>query len=949
MQKRQKKHRNRMLSFSMITVAGLLLVSSVPTKADNHTKVYMERRNMGTKLWEEFDLSELELERKQENLEKEEEEESPSNEYLKTAQQQVEDIETQLDLYKEAMEQLKNLLDITHGGSLESQLESIVTKVQQKLIYLEDLKNEIERQVGNYGNLDTEGMTQVEAIFAKIYALRKYADNLKVFHDVIEGIVTVESNPLSNEKIYEILCNQKDQLMEYHKFLDQAETLLDLEGGNGSDTLHTGEQTRKELEQIVAKLTDWEKQLKLVEQTLQILLENESISVENAEELNGLFTQVVQQKERSDQFLERLKTLLELHSDVEDQEVYQTIFTMKERLKTYWAYLGEVEELLQIPEGSESDSFSNLISPAMIERLRTIYEKLTNLIKEQDQMAIQIEQFQQKEEKNEVVLEEWKQLTEELFQQKEQTKQFLASLKELLGLEDSAKEEEIFSAIVQIKETLTKYWLFLGEVEELLQLPDGSGGEQQIIVTGPAVTVRVTNFYEKLTEMVKEQTQMEKTIQTLLEQEKTTAETIKEWEGLLAEVTKQKQQTDHFLKELKEILELEEDATDQEVLDYVTGMKEKLRDSLQWIRDLMEQLDLSASEEDQEALFLRLKEVFHQTEILFQQLTEEIQKTEEAQEYSSFLEEENQSLKVENESLKVENQSLKAEHQEWLLQMEQLKEKQKELERKLSFLASNSSSNQEASERENQLLKEKEECKKNIVLLQERIAELEKQLLIQTEEMTVLTSEKKQGLEILVEKEQQIEEGLQQIEQWKVQLMEKDQQILELQNQLEQQKSIKELLEQKQINYQQLYLILNEREHQQKISLIEKETIQIPNLFEKSEYPLQDSSNSDLSSQEFSKEDLSNQETSNFESSNQETETLEEVSLKTEESSSELEEGTEVEKEEETEEAETKQEEEKKTSFSFWGFLRVCLLIFLLLLLFSGILLFFSWKKKGKN
>lgn len=589
--------------------------------------------------------------------------------------EKIDSMKEQLDSYKDAMDQIKDTLGIVNTGSLESQLDEIVTKIQQIIENLENLKNELDRILegleGDNSELDTDGMTQIEAIIAQINALKEYANSLKQFHDSLKGLLGLDSDS-TNEDIYQTISDMKDKIAEYDRFLDETEELIRPEGVNGSNTLVTGVQTREELEKVSAKIADMVKQIELLKETLQVLLEKEDISVENAEELQQLLEQVMNQKERADQFL--------------------------------------------------------------------------------------------------------------------------AKLKEILGLDNNAGYGDVIQAVTNMKETLAEYWEYLGDVEELIRIPNGSGADSSVIVTGPAVTVRLSNIYDKLDDMMKQQDTMAETIKILLQKEDISTDNAKELKELLDEIIRQKEQADRFLAELKKLLDLNEDAEYQDVISTVSDMKDRLNSYIEIIEDLMRQLGMTNEDGEKENLQNRLKDILNKVLDIMNQLEEQIKRTEEADKKISLLEKTIERLTIEKQLFDTKNSSLRKEIEE--------------LNRKLSF-----------AESENSSLKKKNKGQ------QEKIEELERRLQSQAEETESLLSEKKHLLENISDKDRQIEELKKQIESLSIQLAEKEGTITGLEMIIKNQKPIQDLLEQNKINYEKLVLLIN-KENAQNVQTV-KETIPV--------------------------------------------------------------------------------------------------------------------------
>ncbi len=316
----------------------------------------------------------------------------------KEAKQEVAEIEEQLILYQEAMEKLKSMLAIQNTGSVESQIEEILIKVKREITYAQDLKNEMEKQVSvDFLEIDTEGMSQTQAIFTKIGELRLYAQRMNQFYQMIQELFGLEDSS-TNQEVYQRLLNLKEQVTVYHSFLDQAETLLQLEGVNGSSSLVTTEQTKEELRLVYDKMETMKEQLDFLKELLPVLLDREEISIENKEAQEELLEEIKQGKEEMEDWMGQIRDCLELQPDAGQAEISNVIFEMKTTLVEYWNYLGEVEVLLSVEDGSVAATGSSLVvGPLVTERLKEIYKKLT-VVQQQDKMAETIQVLQKKEE-----------------------------------------------------------------------------------------------------------------------------------------------------------------------------------------------------------------------------------------------------------------------------------------------------------------------------------------------------------------------------------------------------------------------------------------------------------------------------------------------------------------------------------------------------------------------
>lgn len=724
----------------------------------------------------------------------------------KEAKQEVAEIEEQLILYQEAMEQLKSMLAIQNTGSVESQIEEILIKVKREITYAQDLKNEMEKQVSvDFLEIDTEGMSQTQAIFTKIGELRLYAQRMNQFYQMIQELFGLEDSS-TNQEVYQRLLNLKEKIAVYHSFLDQAETLLQPEGVNGSSSLVTTEQTKEELRLVYDKMETMKEQLDFLKELLPVLLDREEISIENKEAQKELLEEIRQGKEEMEDWMGQIRDCLELQPDAGQAEISNLIFEMKTTLVEYWNYLGEVEVLLSIEDGSSAVTGSSLVVGSPVaKRLKEIYKKLTDMVQQQDKMAetIQVlqkkeEVYQEKEESYQKQLEELKQIEKEMVDQKEQTNQFLSKLKMILGLKPEAGEEEIVEAIFQIKTLLSDYWSYLGEVEELLQMPDGSGLDVSGSMDHAVITKRWTDFYQKLMEMVEEQDQMRETISRLQEKEALSLENIQELSALLEEMKVQREEADGFLKKIKEVLGLGDQAEYQEVVDTIQKVKEQVAYSLQLVQEFVEQFGVEIGEGEGTLLTKQLETIFEQVWVWMEQLEKEVEKTKQAEQRIVQLEQEVRILTVEKQQTDLENRQLKKEN-------EQLKQES-------SFEAVEKwEKEQKELEQENQSRREE------IVVLKEKLQSCAKG-------KESLRTERDRLLEELLDQEKERKEDQKQILLLKEQLKENKRKVEDFEAMQKKQKPIQDLLEQHQISYERLQKILSELEEQQTSSAEKEET-----------------------------------------------------------------------------------------------------------------------------
>lgn len=750
----------------------------------------------------------------------------------KEAKQEVNEIEEQLLLYQEAMEQLKSMLVIQNTGSVESQLEEILTKVKREITYAQDLKNEMEKQVSvDFLEIDTEGMSQTQAIFTKIGELRLYAQRMNQFYRMIQEVFGLEDSS-TDQEVYQRLLNLKEQITVYHSFLDQAETLLQPEGVNGSSSLVTAEQTKEELRLVYDKMEEMKDQLDFLKKLLPVLLDREEISIENKEVQKELLEEIRQGKEEMEDWMGQIRDCLELKPDAGQAEISKVILEMKATLAEYWNYLGEVEVLLSIEDGSSVATGSSLVVGSPVtERLKEIYKKLTDMLQQQNKMAETIqalqkkeEVYQEKEEHYQKQLEELKQIEKEMVDQKEQMNQFLSKLKTILGLKPEAREEAIVEAILQIKTLLSDYWSYLGEVERLLQMPDGSGSDDSGSVDHSIVTKRFTDFYQKLMEMVEEQDQMRETIHRLQEKEALSIENIQELSVLLEEMKVQREEADCFLEKIKEVLGLGDQAEYQEVVDTIQKVKEQVAYSLQLVQEFVEQSGIEIGEGEGTLLTKQLETIFEQVWVWMEQLEKEMEKTKQAEQRMVQLEQEVRILTIEKQQSDLENRQLKKEN-------EQLKQEP-------SF---------EAVEKWE---KERKELEQENQSQREEIAVLKEKLQSCAKGKEQLRIEKDRLLEELLDQEEGRREDQKQIVLLKEQLEENKKKVEECEAIQKRQKPIQELLEQHQISYERLQQILSELEEKQTSSAEKEETPVIKEISDQDEEVIEEQTESILREKE---------------------------------------------------------------------------------------------------
>ncbi len=622
----------------------------------------------------------------------------------------IDEIKKQLELCQAAVDQLKEKFEIANTGSFENQLKEVVEKIESHMTYLEDLKDEIERQLeGEYGEIQVEGLSQIDAIFVRIRTLKDHANGLKQFYISLQKLFGFDSSS-TKEEIYQSIVAIKEKVTEYNQFLDQAEQLLNLEEGNTNSSFNTPEQTKKELNKVYTKMEYIINDLEFLKEMFQVLLEKEEISTENKEEILILIEDIKRQKEETNMFIDRLKELLELETQVSEQEIYNKISDMKDTLAEYWLYLGEVETLIRIENGSSTGS-AIVTGPVVTGRLTAIYQQLTDMVDQQVVMSETIQKMLEKDKISSEIIQKLQEIQQEMLQQKQQADLFLEELRKLLELEDSAGYKEVIHTVTNMKQQLKHYIIVIEELMQQLKMVPSDGEQGNVSEQLKDVFNKVLELIQQLEEQIKKSETAEQTV-LFLEQK---------IEMLLIKTEEEK----YTLKEKNSKLEEEND-----VLKEKNNELETENDTLKEKSNKLEEKNGKLETEN-----IRLKE-----------------ENSKQQKENSRLEEENNKVRKENEELEEENRKLKEE-------IEKLKQNR-------SSSDSSDCADRDALERKNRLLQESiTELEKQLQLQAKELETLSnerKQLLAEQSGRDRQIGEQREQLELLekqlIEKEEQKKE-----------------------------------------------------------------------------------------------------------------------------------------------------------------------------------------------
>lgn len=761
-------------------------------------------------------------------------------------QTEIKELYTKIAEYQQNIFAIKELLteagvntDLT--GELEEQLKKIqdsvkaaVDSIKEKEEELKKIKEAIYSIIEILG-IENESFQDYENLSEILKELQKEIETIKNHETIIIqeinqiaeklGIKDSISNMDSFEEsdFFEIMKEkieyQNNQLELYEKAVDQLKNHF---------TIANAGSLKSQLDEILGKV----KQTQVYLEDLKNEIENQlkvsyiEVDTKEMEQLEAIFSRIYALKayaNRFYQFYNTLKELLGIDITGTEKDLYQAIAKLKDKVTEYDRYLEQVKGLIW--QDGENESGSLETGEQTKEELDKVYIRTEEII---NQLEILKEIFQIVWEKEEISIEdkeELKSLLERLEQIKQQAEGFINRLKSLLEMDSKASEKEVYQKISAMKDTMIEYWNYLSKIEYLIQIEDGSGAVSgSAIVTGPAVTTRLTTIYDELDTIVKQQKNMSETIEQLLKEGQISSEMIHTLKKLQEELLEQKQQADQLLEELKK------------------------------------------------------------------QLAEQGKESEEVEKIIVLLEQKIQKLSVKNQESELENEKLKTEIKK--LKQELNSDSSGSHSSNLSF----SLSEQNFLERENQLQKEK-------------IVELEKQIQTQIKEKENLLSERKQLLESITEKDKQIEDGKAQIETLLKQLTEKENKIKDLETILQKQKPMQELLEKNQIYYEQLVSILKNKDKENTVQIVKE------NLFTKEEAVKEET----LEESVIQKEKKETQKTATAETE------IEETSLEESTKKEELE-SREEQKIEDKEKAEDKKQE-KKINF----YLIILVILFILI------------------
>ena len=788
--------------------------------------------------------------------------------------QYISKMKENLGIYRQFLKEVQTVIQLgSQGGTVSEETNVVYVKIQDMYKQLQLYKELLKTLLGDAAS-NPDNAEELEELLKEVLQQQQETFDFMATLKQLVGL----NGDATNKELYQKILNWKEILNEYGSLLDYTEELLKTEGTNGSHSLTTGAEAKEELNNVQTKITELYKQMELMKQAIKDLLNDSTADFSTIEELKELLEEIEKQQKKANRFIESLKLLVELSVYDTDEELYQKISAMKDTMQEYWQYLGKVEKLIEMPDGSDVASGSAIVTgPAVTVRLTNIYEKLTDMVNQQDMMTKTIQILLGREDIRVENAEELKNLLDEIIKQKNLADLFLTELKEMLDLDENASYKDVTDSVHNMKETLKEYWEYLGDVEGLIRIPDGSNLADSSIVTGSAVTVRLTNIYEKLTDMVNQQDTMTKTIQILLGREDISAGTTEELKKLLEEIVKQKEQADQFLAKLKELLGLDKNADYEEVIGTVTDMKDRLSSYIEIIRDLMKQLGMT---EGEGSLQNQLEKVLENVLNIMEQLEKRIKELEDANKKIFSLEQiigrfeiqldqitgENKNLKEEKEkldqtisSLQSEKSSLEKENEkqrERIIELEKLVQSQaKEIE-SLESNGNCSSSSDDSNLEKTRLEKENQELK-------QKIMELEKRFETQTKEREDLQLEGDRLLNKLIEREKEIEKLEGKLEELSKQLIEKEKHliteeeiIIGLETMIEKQKPVQELLEQNGIDYEQLIVILKNENDAESLKVKEVETTQTETTQVEETSPTETTQTEETSKQEESTEEV---------------------------------------------------------------------------------------------
>ena len=284
----------------------------------------------------------------------------------------VEGMKTDLDSYKKETENLKELIGVENNGTVTSQMDEIYHKVSSLITSLDDLKTEIERVLASMdSNIDTSGMTTLEAIIKQIEELKAQANNQKNFINSLKSLVELDENA-SMEELYLTISNMKNQLEQYESHTIQIKQLLEL-----AETEEEKKNLQLKLETIYQEVETLVKEVSLLETVLNELFNRNDIEISDLETLQSLLEQLKQETFSQRDFINSLKELIELPSHSSKEELYTKIEDMKYQLHQYEENITQLKNLMELAETEEEKQNLQL-------KLENVYQKVDILLKEID-------------------------------------------------------------------------------------------------------------------------------------------------------------------------------------------------------------------------------------------------------------------------------------------------------------------------------------------------------------------------------------------------------------------------------------------------------------------------------------------------------------------------------------------------------------------------------------
>ncbi len=513
----------------------------------------------------------------------------------------VEGMKTDLDSYKKETENLKELIGVENNGTVTSQMDEIYHKVSSLITSLDDLKTEIERVLASMdSNIDTSGMTTLEAIIKQIEELKAQANNQKNFINSLKSLVELDENA-SMEELYLTISNMKNQLEQYESHTIQIKQLLEL-----AETEEEKKNLQLKLETIYQEVETLVKEVSLLETVLNELFNRNDIEISDLETLQSLLEQLKQETFSQRDFINSLKELVELPPQSSKEELYTKIEDMKHQLALHTNTISKLKDLLSLAETEEEKQNLQL-------KLNTIYQEIETLVKEISLLEKVLNELFNRNDIEISDLETLQSLLEQLKQETFSQRDFINSLKELIELPSHSSKEELYTKIEDMKLQLALHTDTISKLKDLLSLAETEEEKQNL-------QLKLDTLYQEIETFVKEISLLEKVLNELFNRDDIEISDLETLQSLLEQLKQETLSQRDFINSLKELVELPLQSSKEELYTKIEDMKYQLHQYEENITQLKNLMELAETEEEKQNLQLKLENVYQKVDILLKEI-----------------------------------------------------------------------------------------------------------------------------------------------------------------------------------------------------------------------------------------------------------------------------------------------------------------------------------------